>query len=150
VTVEAGIHDGEGRWIMRLGWRDAAATLPVAASVGLFLAYRADVDLPVVSGPRAVAILVFLLGVASCWVGGGITSSQVPQPRNFWRNALGFHGAAAFLITVLVLITGSAALLAALVALVVLMWMLTTLHRLLVPRDIRRPSDRIGLTGTRT
>jgi O-antigen ligase len=135
---------------MRLSWRDAAAAVPVAASVGLFLAYRADDDLPLVSGPRVVAVVVFLLGVASCWVGGGIMSSQVPQPRAFWLKALGFHGAAAFLITVLVLITASSAVLAALVALVVLMWLMTTLHRLLVPRDVRRPSDRIGLTGTRS
>jgi hypothetical protein len=74
----------------------------------------------------------------------------VPQPRERWLNLLGLHGAAAFVITVLVLITGSSAALAGLVALLVLLWLVTTLHRAFAPRDDGQPSSRTGLTGTRT
>jgi hypothetical protein len=118
---------------MRLSWHDAAAAAPVAASVGLYVAHRADVDLPVLSGPRVVAAVVFVLGVTACAVGGGIAPAQVPPPREPWLRALGLHGLAAFLITVGALITGSWGVVAALVALLVLMWLATTLHRLLAP-----------------
>jgi hypothetical protein len=118
---------------MRLSWRDAAAAFPVAASVGLYVAHRTGVDVPLLAGPRAVAVAVFVLGVTACYVGGGIDPADVPKPRDPWLRALGLHGLAAFLITVLALITGSWGVVAALVALLVLMWVVTTLHRLLAP-----------------
>jgi hypothetical protein len=129
---------------MRLSWRDAAAAVPVVASVGLYLAHRAGADLPVLSGPRAVATAVFVLGVTACAVGGGIAPDQVPQPREPWLRALGLHGLAAFLLTVIVLITGSWSVVAALVALLVLMWLATTAHRLLVPRTDAAAAERAG------
>jgi len=129
---------------MRLGWRDAAAAVAVAASVGLYLAHRAGTDLPVLSGPRVVAAAVFVLGVTACAVGGGISPAQVPQPREPWLRALGLHGAAAFFIFVVALITGSWGVVAALVALLVLMWLVTTLHRLLVAPAARERAAPVG------
>jgi hypothetical protein len=132
---------------MRLSWRDAAAAVPVAASVALYLAHRAEVDLPMLSGPRVAAAVVFVLGVTACAVGGGIAPAQVPQPREPWLRALGLHGLAAFFLMVIVLITGSWGVVAALVALLVLMWLATTLHRLLVPRTDATPVERVGATS---
>jgi hypothetical protein len=132
---------------MRLSWRDAAAAVPVAACVGLYLAHRADVDLPVLSGPRVVAAVVLVLGVTACAVGGGIAPAEVPQPREPWLRALGLHGVAAFVIAVIALITGSWGVVAALVALLVLMWLATTLHRLLVPRTDAADVERAGATS---
>ena len=97
--------------------------VPVGASVGIYWAHRAAIDLPVLSGPRVVAVIVLVLGVSACAVGGGIAPAQVPQPRAPWLRVLGLHGAAAFFITVVAVITGSWGVVAALVALLVLMWL---------------------------
>jgi hypothetical protein len=128
---------------MRLSWRDAAAAVPVAAAVGLYLAHRAEIDLPVLSGPRVAAAVIFILGVTACSVGGGMAQDQPAPPRDPWLRALGLHGIAAFLITVIALITGSWGVVATLVALLVLMWLATTLHRLLAPRK-PMPASRSG------
>jgi hypothetical protein len=120
---------------------------PVAASVGLYLAHRADVDLPVLSGPRVMAAAAFILGVTACAVGGGIAPARVPHAREPRLRTLGLHGAIAFLIMVIALITGSWTAVAALVVLLVLMWLVTTMHRLLPPRTGREPAERTEPTG---
>jgi hypothetical protein len=127
---------------MKLTWRDAAAAVPVAMAVAAYAAYRTDAALPLLAGPRTLATAVFVLGVGACILGGGIMPGGVPQPRNRWRKALGLHGPAAVLITVIVWISGSPTVLAALVALLVLMWVITTIHHALRP-SVRRPVVRV-------
>lgn len=122
---------------MNLTWHDAAATVPVAAAAGIYAAYRADAALPLLSGPRALATAVFLLGVTACALGGGIVTSDTPPPRTSRLMGLWLHGPAAFLITVIVWVTGSPAVLAALVALVALMWLFARIHHVYMPADNR-------------
>lgn len=123
---------------MKLSWRDAAAAVPVAGTAGLYLAHLADIEVAVLSGARVVALVAFVLGVTACAVGGGIDPAEVPQPREPWLRALGLHGPVAFILTVIALITGNWGVVAALVVLIVLMWLTTTLHRLLTPKGLNR------------
>jgi hypothetical protein len=123
---------------MRLTRRDGIATLAVAAVAALYWAYRSGTDLSLLSGPRALSIAVFVLGVTACAIGGNtIGPGQDKQPR--WAQIYGIHGALAFVLMVLVLITGSSTLLAVLVGLVLLLWLLTTVrHAVVTPTPASR------------
>ncbi|HET8641269.1 MAG TPA: hypothetical protein VFM37_04990 [Pseudonocardiaceae bacterium] len=118
---------------MRLTWHDAAATGAVAAAVALYWAFRAGLDLPLVSAPRMLSVVVFILGVTACAAGGNAIIPGQHSPR--WASVFGIHGAVAFVLTLLVLITGSAMLLAWLVGLVVLLWLFTTIRHAVVARE---------------
>ena len=130
---------------MRLTWHDAAATGAVAAAVALYWAFRAGLDLPLVSAPRMLSVVVFILGVTACAVGGNAIIPGQHSPR--WASVFGIHGAVAFVLTVLVLITGSAMLLAWLVGLVVLLWLFTTIRHAVVapePELERARREQVG------
>ncbi len=124
---------------MRLSWHDAAATLVVAVAAGLYWAFVADAGLPLVSGPRVLAVLMFVLGVTACAVGGGVvpTGTEQPERRSTWTRVFAAHGALAFALMVFVLVTGSTGALAALAALIVALWLVTTVHRLVT--SLRTP-----------
>lgn len=134
---------------MKLSWHDAAATLVVAVAAGLYWAFVADMGLPLVSGPRVLAVVMFVLGVTACAVGGGVvpTGTEQPEHRSTWVRVFAAHGALAFALMVFVLVTGSTGALAGLAALIVGLWLVTTVRRLVAsvtsPRTPRR-------TGTLT
>lgn len=128
---------------MRLTWHDAAATGAVAAAVALYWAFRAGLDLPLVSAPRMLSVVVFILGVTACAVGGNAIIPGQHSPS--WASLFGIHGAVAFVLTLLVLITGSAMLLAWLVGLVVLLWLFTTIrHAVVAPELERARHEQVG------
>lgn len=54
---------------MKLTWKDAAATLIMAAAVAVYLAFLAGTRLPVISGVRGTAAVLLVLGVAGCSLG---------------------------------------------------------------------------------
>jgi hypothetical protein len=83
---------------------------------------------------------VFVLGLTACAFGGGIATGDVPPRRTPRMMVLGLHGPAAVLITFIVWVTGSAAMLAALVALVALMWLFARVHHVLMPPDNGPPA----------
>lgn len=134
---------------MKLSWHDAAATLVVAVAAGLYWAFVADVGLPLVSGARVLAVLMFVLGVTACAVGGGVVPADTDAQgqRGVWSRVFAAHGALAFALMVFVLVTGSTGALAGLTALIVGLWLVTTVRRLVAsvtsPRTPRR-------TGTLT
>jgi len=130
---------------MKLSWHDAAATLVVAVAVGLYWAFVADAGLPLVSGPRVLAVLMFVLGVTACAVGGGVvpadTEAEGRRSPGVWLRMYAAHGALAFGLMVFVLVTGSTGALAVLTGLVVALWLFTTVRR--VVTDLRTPR-RVG------
>lgn len=131
--------------LTRLTRRDGLATLVVTAAAALYWAYWVGADLPLVSGSRVLSVVVFVLGVTACAVGGNAIVPGESEPRR-WAQVYGIHGVIAFMLAILVLITGSSALLAALVALVVLLWLTATVrHVVVAPTVVRRQP-----TATRT
>lgn len=130
---------------MKLSWHDAAATLVVAVAAGLYWAFVANAGLPLVSGPRVLAVVMFVLGVTACAVGGGVVPADTEaqgHSRSVWSRVFAAHGALAFALMVFVLVTGSTGALAGLTALIVGLWLVTTVRRLVT--SLRTP----GRTGT--
>lgn len=125
---------------MKLSWHDAAATLVVAVAAGLYWAFIADAGLPLVSGPRVLAVLMFVLGVTACAIGGGVVPADTEaeaRSRGVWSRVFAAHGALAFGLMVFVLVTGSTGALAGLTALVGGLWLFTTVRRLVT--SLRTP-----------
>jgi hypothetical protein len=121
---------------MRLTWHDAVATVLVAAATALYLAFRAGVDAAFVSGPRVLAVVVFVLGVSACAAGGGgVVPADAHDAQTAWTRAFGVHGAIAFVLMLLVLITANTGLLAVLTGLVVLLWLVTTVRHAIMPAE---------------
>jgi hypothetical protein len=121
---------------MRLTWHDAAATLLVATAAGLYWAFRTGVDVPLASGPRVLAVVLFGLGVGACASGGaGVASADTGGAEAVWVRVFGLHGAAVFVLMLLVLITANETLLAVLVTLLVALWLVATARHLVMPAD---------------
>ncbi len=129
---------------MRLTLRDAAATLLVAAAAGLYWGFRTGVDVPLVSGPRVLAVALFGLGVSACALGGGgVVPAADGSAETAWTRTFGVHGAVAFVLMLLVLFTANTGLLAALAGLVVLLWLVATVRHAIMPAErSRRAVDR--------
>jgi hypothetical protein len=109
---------------MTLTWRDAAATGVVAVAGAVYWAFQSGAGLPLLSGPRVVAMVVFGLGVGACVLGGSIAGEDATQQR--WVKVYGLHGALAFGLALAVVVTGNRTLLAVLVGLVALLWLVAT------------------------
>src|SRR5690349_13276544 len=105
---------------MRLTWKDAAATAVTAAAVALYVAFLAGADLPLVSGPRALGAAVLGLGMVGCTLGGAGSDANRASGWSKLAAALGIVALAAALI---VIVAGSHAALAVLVASTVALWL---------------------------
>lgn len=115
---------------MRLTWRDAVATALTAIVVALYVGYRYDVGLSLVSNPRVLAATAFVLGVVACIVGGRVspsTQGRAAARSSRWFN---FFGTVASIAAIAVLITGSEVLLALLVGVIVALWLAATARHL--------------------
>jgi hypothetical protein len=111
---------------MRLTWRDGAATAVVAAAGGLYLWHLADPGMAVVGSARWAAAGVFVLGVVACAAG---TDSLTEGSR--YASVMSAGGGLAAVLTVFTLVTGSGVTLAGLIAVVGLLWLVTTARHLL-------------------
>jgi hypothetical protein len=111
---------------MRLTWRDGVATLLVGGAVGMYAAYLADAALPLLSGPRVLALAVFALGITTCALAGsGMTSSEGFTRYARWMGRLALVPGLAFPVT---LVTGNEIALAVLVGGTAAMWALATVR----------------------
>jgi hypothetical protein len=72
---------------MKLTWRDGVATVLVAATGGLYIAYLAGADLPLAGSPRALAVVALTAGIGACAVGGA--PSQTMTRYSGWMTTLG-------------------------------------------------------------
>ncbi len=129
---------------MRLTWKDGVATVGVAAAVALFLV---DLNLPMMSGPRALAGAVFALGIVACALGGSNTMDADSTPPAFWTPVFGTLGTVTLLVGLVAMITGNAAALAVLVVGTVALWLVATARRArarpdrVTDRDLHRLID---------
>jgi hypothetical protein len=99
-----------------------------------------------------LAVLMFVLGVTACAVGGGVVPADAAnaganagaenRSRGVWTRVFTAHGALAFVLMVFVLITGNTVALAVLTALVVALWLFTTVRHAVI--GLRTPRG----TGT--
>lgn len=117
---------------MKLTWKDAAATTLTAGAVGLYGAFLAGTELPLVSAPRALAGVVLVLGLGACALGGSDLQTNGRPSR--WMIWLGTLGGVALLTGVITLITGSEVVLATLVGITVVLWLLATARHIFAGR----------------
>jgi Na+-transporting methylmalonyl-CoA/oxaloacetate decarboxylase gamma subunit len=115
---------------MRLTWRDGVATLLTAAVAGLYWAYLAGADLPLVSGPRALAGAVLVIGLGACAIGGGGLTADGMRSR--YGRSMSAFAAVPGIAALVTIITGNGVILAVLVTSVVAMWLVATLRHAFV------------------
>ncbi|MDD7939628.1 hypothetical protein PHK61_14485 [Actinomycetospora lutea] len=115
----------------RRGWsiggrRDVVAGLLVLAAVGVWAVGAVPGTAWPLAGTRSTALVVLVLGLAAAWVGGAGRASMPPSVMRPLA-ALGLIAAATATVT---LVTGSPLGLSVLVLLVVVLWLLATVHHL--------------------
>ena len=90
---------------MRLTWKDGAATVMVAGTVASYVAFLADVSLPLVAGTRSMATALLVLGLVGCALGG---ASMAAEDSPKWNTAVAaLFGAATAVALVATWITAS-------------------------------------------
>jgi hypothetical protein len=109
---------------MRLTWKDAVATVLTGSIVTLYIAYLEGAALPLVAGPRVLAAVALVVGLAGCAVGG--TGMTTDRPANWAVRVAALLGAVAFIVGLIAMITGSHAMLATLIGVIVTLWLLAT------------------------
>jgi hypothetical protein len=108
-----------------LTWKDTVATATTAAVVGVYAATHEAWAVPVIgSSHRWAAVLVFLLGTATC----AEASGDRPQPASGKDNLFALLGILAFVLTAFAVATGSLVPLSLLVADIVVLWAMSTLR----------------------
>jgi peptidoglycan/LPS O-acetylase OafA/YrhL len=117
---------------MRLTWRDAVATLFVAAIVAVCAAFVAGTDLWLISSVRGTTAVVLLLGIGGCAFGAvselyRTGQSRATETMTVIASAL---GAAALIAAVTALITGSAYALTVLATATIAVWLTATIRHL--------------------
>jgi hypothetical protein len=117
---------------MRLTWRDAVATLFVAAIVAVCAAFATGTDLWLISSVRGTTAVVLLLGMGGCTVGAvgdlyRTAQSPATETMTVIASAL---GAAALIAAVTALITGSAYALTVLATATIAVWLTATIRHL--------------------
>ena len=117
---------------MRLTWRDAVATLFVAAIVAVCAAFATGTDLWLISSVRGTTAVVLLLGMGGCTFGSASelyrkAQSQATETVTVVESTL---GAAALIAAVTALITGSAYALTVLATATIAVWLTATIRHL--------------------
>jgi hypothetical protein len=126
--------------MMRLTWKDAAATGLTAGAVALYVAFLAGAGLPLVSGPRVLAGVVLVAGLGACALGGSSVASDRP-PR--WAGYTGgILGGTAFLAALITLIIGNEVALGVLVGATLALWVVATARHAFTGVGRARISDR--------
>jgi len=117
---------------MHLTGKDFGATAIVAALGAMTWAYFNDQSWPIVSGPRVLAVVAFVLGVAACATGSRnmVVDQKDLQPGD---RLLRVHGLAAFGLMIAGAITGNEVVLIILLSLIGLMWLMATSRHLATP-----------------
>jgi hypothetical protein len=111
---------------MGLTSRDAFATALTAAAVAPYVAFLSGDGLPLVSGPRALAATVLLLGVAACAIGAQSQVGKQADAAPWDIKVANVLGPACFLLALFTVVTGNTITLALLVGTTVLLWLFAT------------------------
>jgi hypothetical protein len=121
VETQRQVKDGP----VRLTRKDAAATALVAAAGAIYAGHLAGRDLDIVGSAGWTAVPVFLLAAASCSHGTG------HRALGLYPTAMTGGAALALPLTLTAVVTNSEIVLAILMALVGVMWLMTTVRHVL-------------------
>jgi hypothetical protein len=116
---------------MRLTWRDGVTTVLAAAVVGIFAANTANWSVPFVENARWASLLIGLVGLSMCIVGGSATVIAVKSP---FVVAAGVLGSAAMLLVVIGVATGWSLAVTLLAADTLVLWIVSTIRHAAVSR----------------
>ncbi len=122
---------------MGLGWRDAIATLLVAAAVAVTLSVVIGWNWPLIGDARAAVIALFVLSYPSCLVAQAPARIATAMRHGAtWGPFLVIAtvlGAVALLLLIAGVITNSVTVLVGTATLVVAIWAVTIAHRVIEP-----------------
>jgi hypothetical protein len=124
---------------MRLTWKDGAATALAAIVVVLYGAYLAGAQLPLVSGPRALAGAVLVLGFVGCGLGGDAAQAATGRQRVLRYTIASVLGVTTLIAGLVALFSGNGLALAVLVAATVALWAEATAFHLFSGPPAARP-----------
>jgi hypothetical protein len=110
---------------MRLTWRDGVTTLLTVVVASTYAAYAAGWAIPVVDDARGAALLIGIVGLTMCIVGG---SGSTIASRNAFTVPASVLGGAALLLMIAGLITGWSLAVLLLAADTLLLWALSTVR----------------------
>jgi hypothetical protein len=118
---------------MSLTWKDALATVFVGAAVVLYVLFLGGTTIAGLSGPRALGVAIFALGVGACYT----AKSQMqdvygvgarPRPPLLYVVLASVLGAAMLVAGVIAIVTGSTVALATLTVAMVALWGMSTIR----------------------
>ena len=123
---------------MKLGVRDAFATLVIAIGLAFALAVTQGWTWPLMNGVRAGIIALGLSGIIACSVSGWASegSAVFKSPFVIFGSVI---GAAALVVAIVGLFVGTMPYLVALMAAMVVLWMVTITHRAVPKGTNARP-----------
>jgi hypothetical protein len=110
---------------MQLTWRDGVTTLLGGVVASIYAAYAAGWAFPVVDDARGATLLIGIVGLTMCIVGG---SGSTIASRSAFTVAASVLGGAALLLIIAGLITGWSMAVVLLAADTLLLWTISTVH----------------------
>jgi hypothetical protein len=118
---------------MSLTWKDGLATVFVGAAVALYLLSQGGTAVAGLSGPRALAVAVFGLGIGGCYtakshMGHVYGVGGRPRPPLLYVVLASVLGGVMLVAEIVALTGGSTAALATLTAAMVALWTLATIR----------------------
>lgn len=111
---------------MRLTWRDAVATVLTAGATTLYIGQAADASWAPLSGVRATALAVLVLGLGACAIGG----AEASRDSEVMSGPMPFLGSLTGVLLVGAAVSGWAAPLGIAVGVTCLLWLVTTVRHL--------------------
>ena len=121
---------------MRLTWRDGVTTLLAVLVAGIYGAHVSGSAIGVVNDVRGATLLIGILGLSMCIVGG---SAGPIESRSVWTVPLGALGVASFVFVLIGVVTAWEIAVPLLAVVTLLMWAIATLHHAavsLTPRGV--------------
>lgn len=118
---------------MSLTWKDGLATVFVGAAVVLYVLFLGGTTIAGLSGPRALGVAIFALGVGACYT----SRSQMqdvygvggrPRPPLLYVVLASVLGAVMLVAGIIAILSGSTAALATLTVAMVALWAMTTIR----------------------
>lgn len=120
---------------MSLTWKDGLATAFVGAAVLLYLLSLGDGTVAGLSGPRALAVAIFALGVGGCYTAKSHMEDVYgvgdrPRPPLLYVVLVSALGGVLLVSGIVAFVGGSAAALATLTGAMVVLWALATIRHM--------------------
>lgn len=127
---------------MHLLKRDAIATVLVAMAGVLYALWAVDSTLPAMSGTRVTGTAILVLGFAASATAVVPNFDQLIRGNRTYLVGMSVIGLGAFAAAVHMLLTAGAVSLAIVMAAMVVMWLIATVHHSVLANTMRGPSDR--------